>query len=226
MFVKPLAGKGRITEEQRQRLESETATIASTHNESRKESTHQDEDHDLSENEFVDVEEEVDEEFKEGTQQKFISPSEVKDHIEKTWRKEGDLLNLIYGKFEPKVKGAEFETQSLGSQIFFIQKVIVPPTRFRPESEGSMGGGGASGKAYLHTHSAMLLKILTANEAMKEALLDQNNNTIMTNPGDIQKSGKLGITTQKWIQLQEAANCFMDSSMASKTADKEQGGVR
>jgi len=89
-----------------------------------------------------------------------------------------------------------------------------------------MGGGGASGKAYLHTHSAMLLKILTANEAMKEALLDQNNNTIMTNPGDIQKSGKLGITTQKWIQLQEAANCFMDSSMASKTADKEQGGVR
>jgi len=41
-----------------------------------------------------------------------------------------------------------------------------------------------------------------------------------------QRQGKLGITTQKWIQLQEAVNCFMDSSMASKNSDKEQGGVR
>lgn len=91
----------------------------------------------------------------------------------------------------------------------------MPPTRFRPESEGGHGGGGGGGqgKAYLHTHSAMLLKIMTCNEAMKDALLDQRRET--------QKSGKLGVTTQKWIQLQEAINCFMDSSMASKNADKE-----
>lgn len=54
--------------------------------------------------------------------------------------------------------------------------MVVPPIRFRPESEGGMGGGGGggSGKAYLHTHSAMLLKIMKCNEAMKDALLDQN----------------------------------------------------
>jgi hypothetical protein len=58
--------------------------------------------------------------------------------------------------------------------VFFLNKIVVPPTRFRPESEGGFGGGGGSGKAYLHSHSAMMLKILTANEAMKDALLDQN----------------------------------------------------
>jgi len=77
----------------------------------------------------------------------------------------------MYGKFEPSENGP-FETASLGSQMFFVDYVVVPPTRFRPESEGAIGGG--SGKAYLHTHSAMLLKILNCNEAMRDALLEQN----------------------------------------------------
>ena len=34
------------------------------------------------------------------------------------------------------------------------------------------------------------------------------------------------MATQKWIQLQDAVNIFMDSSMAAKTADKAQNGVR
>ena len=111
----------------------------------------------------------LDEEFKEGGTQKYISPQEVKDHLEKTWRKEGDLLNLMYGKYEPVAQGERREVQSLGVPMFFLNKVLVPPNRFRPESEGALGGGGGgSGKAYLHAHSAMLLKVLTANLALLE----------------------------------------------------------
>jgi hypothetical protein len=78
----------------------------------------------------------------------------------------------MYGKFEPIYeRSGPYEVSSLGQQVFFMEKLVVPPTRFRPESEGH-GGGGGSGKAYLHTHSAMMLKIMTANEAMKDALLD------------------------------------------------------
>ena len=50
----------------------------------------------------------------------------------------------------------------------------MPPTRFRPESEGAMGGSAGSGKAYLHAHSSMLLKIMTANNAMKDAIMQQS----------------------------------------------------
>lgn len=53
--------------------------------------------------------------------------------------------------------------------MFFLNKVLVPPNRFRPESEGAIGGGGGgSGGAYLHAHSGMLLKILTANQTLIE----------------------------------------------------------
>ena len=62
----------------------------------------------------------------------------------------------------------------MGYKQFFQQKVIVPPSRFRPESEGSLGGG-SDGRAYLHTHSAMLMKVLQKNIALSEALIEQRN---------------------------------------------------
>ena len=66
-------------------------------------------DEDLNEENF-DVDDGIDEEFKEGNAQKFISTQEVIDHIEKTWRKETELLNLVYGKFEPLEKSTPFVT--------------------------------------------------------------------------------------------------------------------
>jgi hypothetical protein len=87
-------------------------TVASTHASRKASSTHQaaelDDEGSQSE-EFEDIQSELDEEFKEGTQQKYISPIEVRDHISRLWRKEGDLLNLIFGKFEPISPGAKFE---------------------------------------------------------------------------------------------------------------------
>jgi hypothetical protein len=52
--------------------------------------------------------------------------------------------------------------------MFFIHKRIVPPNRFRPESQGGFGGGGIGDKAFLHAHSAMLSKILTLNIQLAE----------------------------------------------------------
>lgn len=56
--------------------------------------------------------------------------------------------------------------------MFFLKKLLVPPNRFRPESQGAFGGAGGQGdKAFLHAHSAMISKILTNNLALKDAIL-------------------------------------------------------
>jgi hypothetical protein len=49
--------------------------------------------------------------------------------------------------------------------MFFLNKLLVPPNRFRPESQGAFGGAGPSApdKSYLHAHSTMLTKILVLN---------------------------------------------------------------
>jgi len=118
----------------------------------------------------------------------------------------------MYGKFSSK---AENQSESLGSQQFFLRKVIVPPIRFRPESEGAFGGGGGdrmTDKAFLHTHSAMLMKVIQNNIYLSEALVELKKQDAVAKPGSS--------ATQKWIQLQDSVNTFMDASMAGKTQDR------
>jgi len=65
-----------------------------------------------------------------------VTPIEVIDHIRKLWKNEEALLNLMYGKVDTK---SDTYADSMGLDQFFMSTVIVPPTRFRPESEGNMG---------------------------------------------------------------------------------------
>ena len=112
------------------------------------------------------------------------------------------------------------QTETQGVAQFFIRKVIVPPNRFRPESEGGLGGRGSG--TYLHAHSGMLLKIIQKNITLGEALVEQNTAIQMDNMEKAAASN----TASKWIQLQDAVNTFMDSSMAQKAQDRATPGVR
>lgn len=142
--------------------------------------------------EVGEVDESSEEEYREGGAQKFITPIEVEDHMRKLWAADEQLLGLIYGRFDRKCVN---ETNTSGYRQFFNRKVIVPPSRFRPESEGGLGGGQASGdKAYLHTHSAMLTKVLQRNIALSEALIEQQK---ARETGE--KPAVSSQPTQKWI---------------------------
>jgi len=91
MFVKPLAGRNKNAQDQKDRLDSESQTVGSTtHATSKRGTSTVADDEEFSE----DVEEEMeergmvdeteldeDEEYKEGSAQKYISPSEIQDHI-------------------------------------------------------------------------------------------------------------------------------------------------
>lgn len=70
------------------------------------------------------------------SRQKLMSPMEAKDHIEKLWSKEKELLDIMYGRYvrSSEADGGAFETDSMGAQMFFMTKMLVPPNRFRPES--------------------------------------------------------------------------------------------
>ena len=59
------------------------------------------------------------------------------------WAKEKDLLDIFFGRYYPALEGEPYVTDSLGPQMFFISKLLVPPNRFRPESQGGFGGAGA-----------------------------------------------------------------------------------
>lgn len=126
--------------------------------------------------EFDDIYEDEEEDEELPSNQQIISPIEVKDFIEKLWRNEKELLDLMYGRYYPVTDGEPYVSDSLGAKMFFIQKLLVPPNRFRPESQGGLGGSshGGGDKSFLHAHSAMLVKILNLNLALKDAFLESS----------------------------------------------------
>ena len=125
--------------------------------------------------EFDDIYEDEEENEELPSNQQIISPIEVKDYVEKLWRNEKELLDLMYGRYYPVTDGEPYVSDSLGAKMFFIQKLLVPPNRFRPESQGGLGGSSHGGeKSYLHAHSAMLVKILNLNLGLKDAFLESS----------------------------------------------------
>lgn len=74
---------------------------------------------------------------------------EVKEHIEKLWALDSKILNLIYGNLEITKKTLEnskkgnficlynlgYRLQSNGSDMFFLEVILVSPNRFRPENK-------------------------------------------------------------------------------------------
>lgn len=183
IFIRPFSEKMRNAIQQAERIgggasrkQSKTSVVADDGFEVTTELSTRQHTNSLGNSAFADEDEEEEEEDDVEDvnieHQKILSTIEVRDHIERLWFKEKELLDLMYGRYYPAVDGEAFKTDSLGPKMFFMNKLIVPPNRFRPESQGGFGGGGGQGdKAFLHAHSAMLSRVLNLNLALKDALI-------------------------------------------------------
>ena len=81
-----------------------------------------------------------------------------------------------------------------------MRKLLVPPIRFRPESEGGAAGrGGPADRAYLHAHSQMLMKVIQKNISLGEALLESQGKTSQILNKKKEGDKNSGSATQKWI---------------------------
>ncbi len=104
---------------------------------------------------------------------KFLHAIEVREHINKLWSNDGDLLSIIFGNLfyseNAENKKYKFEIKSQGPDMFFLDVIVVPPNRFRPENKGGSDGG-----VYLHTQSALLTKVINLCNQIRELLKKQN----------------------------------------------------
>lgn len=129
-----------------------------------------------------------------GAKPKFLHPMQVREELTLLWAQDGDFLNSLY------------HTTCVEEILsaFFLEVLLVPPNRFRPESKGT------GEQAFLHAHTVALTKVLTLNNKIRELA---------------QSQAPEAQVVATWVDLQEAINVYMDSSKASKLADKEVGGL-
>ena len=168
---------------------------------------------------------------------KYLHPLEVKEHIKRLWEFDGDLLSLIFGNLLKKdktiatVKGEKdilsnigdknykwaFEISSTGPYIFFLETIIVPANRFRPENKG----GGDS--MYLNAQTVVFTKILNLNNEIRTLSLKIKEEDV--------KEGEKKVTMKdlisKWVELQDSVNMLYDSTKVTNKKDGDKGkGIR
>lgn len=170
---------------------------------------------------------------------KYLHPMEIKEHIKRLWQLDGDLLSIVFGTLmrnnsnddvemedsqneavlDNPISNLSFKISSTGPHIFFIESLIVPPNRFRPENRG-----GGDGSAYLHGQTAALAKLLNLSNELRNLSLKQGEQEESKENPAI-KAVTMKDLIQRWTEMQDTVNILFDSTKASnkKDGDKSRG---
>ncbi|XP_031567352.1 DNA-directed RNA polymerase I subunit RPA1-like [Actinia tenebrosa] len=169
-------------------------------------------------------------------QQTFLTPKEVKEHLDLVWQKDGDFLNTLLGGYPtPKARH-----RKSSSQMFFIDVLPVIPSRFRPLS--SLGE-----KRFENPQTGNLCKVLKDCECITENLKGLNKKLAEKDANKEEaeedepqqkkqfkgKNSKVVVSGDTpaerlhnaWLKLQSDVNCVMDSDL-DKLSTVKFPGVR
>ncbi|GAA5929576.1 DNA-directed RNA polymerase I core subunit RPA190 [Sporobolomyces koalae] len=153
--------------------------------------------------------------------ERIVTPDEVRAHLRRLFANERDLVTLIYaphGPLAPLNKSARVASTSAARptaspDIFFMDVISVPPSRFRPAA--TMGD-----QKFENPQNGLL------NGILRQSLVVKSTNDrllrLLTNPEDAEFLGEDGkpkvdrarVTTQLYeslIELQSAVNSMVDS---------------
>ena len=208
----------------------------------------EEEDDDNEENNEI-SEEEDEEKIKKGIEneiktkkQQYLFSFEILKNINDLFLNDSGLLSLFYGNmiYDPNTE-YKIRIITSGINIFFIQELIVPPNRFRPENS-SFGGD----ENYFHYQTSAYRKILALDNDIREItskskednvnILKEEDKTIKNenkekdnndkNKNKDKKTSNMSDLATKCVQLQLAINTLFDSSKALSKKDQESKGIR
>lgn len=148
---------------------------------------------------------------------KYLTPYEVEARLRLLWEAHSDFLNFIWSRsLQHSVRGSKAWT------LFFVKSLLVPPSRFRPSSD--LGDVQAEHPQNLH-----LSKILTLNESLLKLAVTSASTSGAQNIDISLLEEKVGVDVSKlisvWIDLQNAVNCYLDSSKDPKARAGEDSAI-
>ena len=153
------------------------------------------------------------------SKQKFLPVLEVQELLKQLFQKDCGLLSLIYGNLTyDNLSEFKIKIISNAPKFFFIQNLIIPPNRFRPE-DSSLGNDSH----YLHQQTSQYVKIISLNNDIRELSLkveeskDKNSNKKTTYFEDL---------IANWTQMQLLINILFDSSKAISKKEQEGKGIK
>lgn len=146
-----------------------------------------------------------------GRNERLLAPEEVRAHLRCLFTNEATICSLIYGRQGPYAPINRDGLSPASADVFFIELMVVPPTRFRPATK--MGE-----QLFEHPQNELLNKILQTtyrvrdvNESLSHAKAKNGENH--STPADATQL--LGQLLQLMVTLQNDVNSFIDSSKST-----------
>lgn len=148
-----------------------------------------------------------------------LTALKLKEHLREVWKCDSELLKELY----PCLKECDLENPT---DMFFIEVVPVPPTKFRPISV-------MSGQKFEHPQTSNLLRVLKCNLLVREILWEMEKAGASTQvelksnySKDInQLPGKtlMDKLSSALMKLQSCANAVVDSDLDKVSTDVKPG---
>ena len=140
----------------------------------------------------------------------YMSANEVHAALVLLFEKENDILRLVYS---PRSLGTE--PSSLTADSFFIDTLLVPPTKYRPEGKTQAGTDSITE----HPMNTMYKHILNANETIRQIKEEMQGKELR--PGYRVRS--FDDLQNGLVDLQNAVNSLIDTSKSPSAVAATRG---
>ncbi|RIA84105.1 DNA-directed RNA polymerase I complex large subunit Nuc1 [Glomus cerebriforme] len=138
----------------------------------------------------------------------FITPEALRDYFHKLFANESELCSMLYcaqGILLDVIGSRHKSQKAAGSNIFFIDIVAVPPTRFRPANI-------VNDKTMENPQNEHLTRILNARQEFLNYAAKMNKNKASEGQTAEAHQETINSLMKTWINLQDAVNGLIDNT--------------
>jgi DNA-directed RNA polymerase I subunit RPA1 len=149
--------------------------------------------------------------------QRFVSVTEVKARLELLFDKEQEILSLIYNS-----RSAAKKATKVSADLFFLQTLLVPPNKYRPEART---GDGEISEAQQNT---LYKNILKGCETIGQIYHDVANPDRAADNPSLRKRDYYDLQ-EAWCQLQDTVNSLIDrdrNPIQGAAGKKNEDGIK
>ncbi|KAI6003678.1 hypothetical protein EDD15DRAFT_1220993 [Pisolithus albus] len=141
-----------------------------------------------------------------GRNERVMAPEECRAHLRRLFANCPLMCSLLFGRHGPFTPLLRDGLTRASADIFFMEAIPVPPTRFRPPAK--MGD-----LLFEHSQNELLAKILSTSYRLRD--LTSELQTSSAKPSTVDESSRrrlLGSLLETLVQLQVDVNSFIDSN--------------
>ncbi|CAJ1444201.1 unnamed protein product [Effrenium voratum] len=149
---------------------------------------------------------------KEGYEALFVKPDKKSKELLALPQYARDLLTDLWKNEAAALRYLVPAARGIGPEVFFLERLLVPPNRFRPPKQGDVNPA----MLQLHRHTKHLKSIMLANQQVRNAM----------KPDRLEEVAQPLELHQAVGALQQAVNSFMDKMKSGKNPKLVDDGIR